>query len=510
MRPALVALALLATACPTRHNPLYCESHEECVNDPARPFCDLDGSHGGTRNLCIPTPPEPDAGPPSIDASGGGCTTSSECVNASAPICDDSTKTCRGCAASPECAARDGALPTCAPDGRCVECLAHDDCMSEICDSATESCVAESEVVYVEPSGSTGVACGTQFDPCATLTLGVQRTSAARKYIRARAGIYVAEPATVTIPGGKVVLVAPSAELRPPSTGDGISAAGGADVSIEGLTVSGPISATFSGISCSGAATKLTLQSVTIESASSDGLDARCPALLSDTVIRSSKGYGVFVGADITLVRTRIEGNAMGGINSPSNTAAMTMTECVVADNNGVGIVVAYKNTVAIDRSLIRGNTLGLSLYTVTDLDVTNNFIVDNRDGGVSLVAGSSGVFAFNTVAGNSVGAASAAGIECESGTDLQNNVVYGNVGSPQVSSSCTWSFSNVEGGVPGTANIDLLPQFVAPESGNYHLQPTSPCREMADPTAPVDVDYDGDPRPSGGRSDIGADEVPP
>ncbi len=65
--------------------------------------------------------------------------------------------------------------------------------------------------------------------------------------------------------------------------------------------------------------------------------------------------------------------------------------------------------------------------------------------------------------------------------------------------------------GVAGTRNISEDPEFVDPgvEERNFHLQPASPARNAADPEATVARDIDGDTRPAGERSDMGADEIP-
>ena len=58
------ALAAPASAGCTKKNPAFCESAEDC-DDPSAPFCDVDGSFGGTANACIPDPNVPaDAGTP--------------------------------------------------------------------------------------------------------------------------------------------------------------------------------------------------------------------------------------------------------------------------------------------------------------------------------------------------------------------------------------------------------------------------------------------------------------
>ncbi len=70
--------------------------------------------------------------------------------------------------------------------------------------------------------------------------------------------------------------------------------------------------------------------------------------------------------------------------------------------------------------------------------------------------------------------------------------------------------YSNVQGGWPGTGNIDADPLFADVAAGDLHLLPGSPCRNAGDPAAalaPGAADLDGDPRILEGRVDMGADE---
>ena len=59
-------------------------------------------------------------------------------------------------------------------------------------------------------------------------------------------------------------------------------------------------------------------------------------------------------------------------------------------------------------------------------------------------------------------------------------------------------SFSNVQGGWPGTGNIDADPLFVDPGAGGFQLASGSPCIDAGDNGAvppDVTVDLDGRPR---------------
>jgi hypothetical protein len=54
---------------------------------------------------------------------------------------------------------------------------------------------------------------------------------------------------------------------------------------------------------------------------------------------------------------------------------------------------------------------------------------------------------------------------------------------------------------------VNVDPLFVNRTAHNYHIQSTSPARDVVD-TGPPD-DYEGDKRPQGMKFDIGADEAP-
>jgi hypothetical protein len=73
--------------------------------------------------------------------------------------------------------------------------------------------------------------------------------------------------------------------------------------------------------------------------------------------------------------------------------------------------------------------------------------------------------------------------------------------------------YSDVQGGWPGTGNINADPCFVNPDSNDFHLLPESPCINAGDPdyvAEPNETDMDGEARVMFARVDMGADEFNP
>jgi hypothetical protein len=62
-------------------------------------------------------------------------------------------------------------------------------------------------------------------------------------------------------------------------------------------------------------------------------------------------------------------------------------------------------------------------------------------------------------------------------------------------------TYSDVQGGYAGTADLNLDPLFVNAAAGDYHLGPLSPCIDAGKPTS----DFSLEPEPDGGRINMGA-----
>ena len=83
----------------------------------------------------------------------------------------------------------------------------------------------------------------------------------------------------------------------------------------------------------------------------------------------------------------------------------------------------------------------------------------------------------------------------------VTNSIFWGNTGSPihdLDGSTTTVGYSTIQGGWPGSANLDSDPQFLEASGQNFRLHPDSACVDVGtNPAVPihVDTDLDGNPR---------------
>ena len=70
----------------------------------------------------------------------------------------------------------------------------------------------------------------------------------------------------------------------------------------------------------------------------------------------------------------------------------------------------------------------------------------------------------------------------------VANSILWGNL-PDALGGSALADFSDVQGGAPGTGNIDALPRFWLPQAGDFHLRFSSPCIDAGDPFGIPDDD---------------------
>lgn len=233
--------------------------------------------------------------------------------------------------------------------------------------------------------------------------------------------------------------------------------------------------------------------------------------------------------ADVFLRRCRFENNV--ALSPPYVVrilnARLTIEDCDFVSNTASSEIV---NVLSFDRfEVVRSRFIGntgqaLAVIRTRGLAESCAFVGnDSPDAGAGAsVGGLNGEFAVRncTFAANSSG--SGAGglfISSTASPDIvQNCILVANSGMPgseqlginAANTLATVSYSNVEGGFPGTGNIDVDPLFANLAGGDVHLAMGSPCIDAGDPNVAVltAADFEGDPRVLGAGVDLGADEV--
>ncbi len=277
-----------------------------------------------------------------------------------------------------------------------------------------------------------------------------------------------------------------------------------------------------------------------------------CDGTIQNNIIadNSSAGYarnwgGGLAYCDGTIQNNIISSNSVHGFGSDGG----GLLRCDgTIQNNTISYNSAYRGAglVSCDGTIrnntIWGNSAGYG-GGLSDCDGTiqNNTISGNSAGdfGGGLI-GCDGTIQNNIISGNS--AVDGGGLNNCRGT-IQNNTIYGNSASwdggglrwcegtirnciiwqniapsgPQLDDDCsTPSYSCIQDWTGGTGNISSNPELADPANGDFHLQPTSPCIDAGGYVSDLDQDFEGNPRPWDGTSelrgdgsdfDIGADE---
>jgi len=180
-----------------------------------------------------------------------------------------------------------------------------------------------------------------------------------------------------------------------------------------------------------------------------------------------------------------------------------------IADGAGSLII---GNTIYGNTGIWGGNGIacGDSSIIVGNIISENGFEHQHECVGGGISCGADCIIINNTISGNY--AENVGGIESDSGTTVVNCILWGNQGlGGQIRGIEQVSYSDIEGGYPGTGNIDIDPLFVDPENGNFHLMSIfcgdsaeSPCIDAGDLNI-LDSLLDCSWGRGGPRSDMGA-----
>ncbi|MFH1734827.1 MAG: right-handed parallel beta-helix repeat-containing protein [bacterium] len=195
----------------------------------------------------------------------------------------------------------------------------------------------------------------------------------------------------------------------------------------------------------------------------------------------------------------------------------ISYNESIVLTAGGISII----GSPIVQNNILNWNITPIESGHCIDMAYSSNPIIQgnqicyNNRGAIGASVDSSPELINNTICNNGT---QAFWVWSNSHQFGRNNIIYGN-GSPFViygGCSITLEYSLVEGGWPGTGNIDTDPLFVDPENSDYHLQSifgsyhggawlpdlnNSPCIDAGDPASP----YENEPDPNGGRINMGA-----
>ncbi len=475
MARILVVGALALSGCTTR-NAAFCG--DGLCSDPARPYCDLDGSFGGENPpTCVAVACEPMTfaqcrGDVAITCSPlGNNYDETEC-----PLgCDPAAGGCRACTTNTQC---DTATPFCDPgSSQCRQCRVDDECDSRVCDQGSGTCVAETSVVYASPDG-TGTCSLTQ--PCALANAVTLATNATvTPILRMLPGTYTSSLDVRNVTAKPLEVVATQANIVVIGNLAAVVVKDGASVHIRGLaTTSERV------IQCGAA-------------------NAPLSALSVEDAVLGVVGDSTLMEVTRCNLRLSVVDLAVGSSSTPLGTGDDATFEAdrlrILGDAAGSTIVLAGSR---------------VNFHVTNSLLENVDFISFTSDTGPP---GTHVSFAFDTLVytgrplrlcgGGTVGNRT---VRFEN-TILAPTGAFDAVASPNPQ-NCSFVSTLLARQVSAPQGAIVMdPQFTDPAMRDFHLEPSSPAIDLASPgTVTVDHDLDGAARPQGPKSDLGAYEHAP
>ncbi len=220
-------------------------------------------------------------------------------------------------------------------------------------------------------------------------------------------------------------------------------------------------------------------------------------------------GMWNFSGSSPTVTNCTFSGNTASSGGGMGGFAGIpTVTNCTFSGNTatyGGGMYNSASDS-TVTNCTFSGNTAssgGGGMFnsnsdpTVTNCSFSGN-TASSSGGGMFNSVGSSPTVSNCTFSGNTAPNGGGMWNFSSSSPTVTNCVMWGDSPGEITGGTPAVSFSDVQGGWPGTGNIDADPLFVDSVNGDHHLLPGSPCIDAGNNNAvPVGVttDLDGNPR---------------
>jgi len=259
----------------------------------------------------------------------------------------------------------------------------------------------------------------------------------------------------------------------------------------------------------SGAVISLTHKSLNI----TGGYSPTLPTWVYDparfpTTLDARGGIGVLLTgpATVTLAGIRITNGAVGITATLSSVA---ITRCHVYGHSGDGVHI-ISGALTLERTWVHRNDGDGVVVEAGDYRLDNNILADNAGAGLRTGGTGTGRLRHNTLASNIVGAYISSVAHFTNTIIASHTVgIDASVGAATLTATL-WSGNATEstGSVVRVQDVSGASGFADAGGGDYHISGGSAAlnRGIA---AGLYEDIDGEPRPQGGKYDIGADESP-
>jgi len=433
------------------------------------------------------------------------CNTASDCKSPAAPLCIagscvaacQASTDCQGLAGTPFCQTTSGKCVACldasvclpdkpvcdATDGACRRCARDEECAGGICVEADGTCVADSDVAFVDGLAGRDAGACTRTAPCLTLAFAIAQVPVSREHIQLKilSGTFALTASvnlirTLYLEGSDTIVTGPAAMF---------TLAQGASV---------------------------TLSHVDLRPASGlvTSVDADRTLRLFD--VRATGGFDV-KGGSLDVERTTF--TSAGGVTCNAGTVSIqrsvfddsqltTMTCAVIVRGTRFGLT-SDANKITIDSGVL---TFENNLMVQAD-GIADTMTV------IGVAPGSA--LRFNTFVNTTVLASDGAALQCSPLLKVSSNIFAYNSMHPLTSCDGARYSLLDSAALPqfamgiGAKQGDRSTFFVDLPGKNFRLSASSPARGAAEMGLGVSDDFDGNARPvpAGSPPDMGAFEAP-